>query len=195
MTQGRFAGARVLVTGGSRGIGAAVVMAFRDAGAHVAVGGRSPQSFRHFVDRHGGDRVMAATGDVGEPDGCRAVVDTAVAGLGGLDVLVNAAGIYWEAPFEAIDTDHWNATLAVNLGAPFFCSQAALPALRQSHGSIVNIASESGLIGFPGAAAYCAAKGGLVNLTRTLALELAPHVRVNAVCPGNVDTDMMREAG
>jgi len=184
----------VLVTGGSRGIGAAIAIAFRDQGARVAVGGRASNSFEQFVAKHGSHAVHPAIGDMGTRAGCTAAVGAALDALGGLDVLVNAAGVYSEVPVGDIGEAHWNEMIDVNLSGPFHCTQAALPALRKSRGNIVNIASESGMIGFRGAVAYCAAKGGVVNLTRALAIELVPDVRVNCVCPGNVDTDMMREA-
>jgi len=191
----RFQATRVLVTGGSRGIGAAIVRAFCAEGARVAVGARSMASIERFIAAHGNEGLIPAPGDVGDRDACRQMVHDAIAALGGLDVLVNAAGVYWEAAPEAIDAEHWDRTIAINLGGPFHCIQAALPALRESRGNVVSIASDAGLAGMAGAAAYCAAKGGLVNLTRALALDLVPDVRVNCVCPGNVDTEMLAEAG
>lgn len=190
-----FDGKRVLVTGGTRGIGAATVRRFLDAGAHVAIAGRSDASFDRWRDELRASNAVAVTGDIGRPDSCRKLVADAIDRLGGLDVLVNSAGVYEESPVAGIDEAHWTRAISVNLGGTFFCSQAALPALTESGGNIVNIASESGLVGYLNAAAYCAAKGGVVNLTKAMAWELAPAIRVNCVCPGNVDTDMMRGAG
>jgi NAD(P)-dependent dehydrogenase (short-subunit alcohol dehydrogenase family) len=119
-------------------------------------------------------------------------VRQAVGGLGGLDILVNSAGVGVDRPVEDSDEALWDAILDVNLKGTFFCCRAALGALRASRGNIVNIASDLGLMGAAGATVYCASKGGVVNLTRALALELAPEVRVNCVCPGYVDTDMVR---
>ncbi|MCC6002609.1 MAG: SDR family oxidoreductase [Pararhodobacter sp.] len=189
-----FTNSKVLVTGGAGGIGAATVAAFRNAGAQVALGTRSRAGFDAFVARHGDEGVIIAQGDLQTPEGCDAMVGAALQGLGGLDILVNAAGVYREAAVEQVDVVHWEQTLAINLTAPFFCTRAALPALRASGGSVVNIASDAGLMGQAMAAPYCAAKGGLVNMTRALALELAGQVRVNAVCPSNVDTAMIRSA-
>ena len=94
---------------------------------------------------------------------------------------------------EEIDEAFWDEMLAVNLKGTFFCIRWALAALRESKGNIVNVASDAGLMGDVGSGAvYCASKGGVVNMTRAMALELAPDVRVNSVCPGNVDTDMVR---
>jgi NAD(P)-dependent dehydrogenase (short-subunit alcohol dehydrogenase family) len=180
-----FDGKRILITGSSRGIGLAAARAFLDAGARVAINGRSQASVEAAIDSLGaGARLVAAPGDT--------VVGRATEALGGLDVLVNNAGVYAIRSVEETDEALWDAILDVGLKSAFFCSRAALPALRDGAGAIVNVSSSAGLMGFAGIAAYCAAKAGLVNLTRALALELAPDVRVNCVCPGPVDTDMGR---
>jgi len=186
-----FDGRRILVTGGARGIGAATVLAFRERGARVAVGARSAASYGAFLARHGDRGIVPAVGEVRNRAAAHAVVAAAVDALGGLDVLVNSAGIFVEAPVAEVTQEAWDDSLAVNLAGTFFCSQAALPALRASGGNVINVASDAGLIGYPMGCVYSAAKGGVVNLTRAMAVELAPAVRVNCVCPGNVETDMI----
>lgn len=188
-----FSGRRVLVTGGSRGIGRASARAFREAGARVAVNGRTAESTAAGIAAlGGGEGLVAAPGDVATVGGCEAAVGAALAALGGLDVLVTAAGICPHLPLDAVDEAAWDAVLDTNLKGTFFTIRAALPALRASGGNVVTIGSDAGLMGEAGLSVYCASKGGVVNLTRALALDLAPRVRVNCVCPGYVDTDMVR---
>ena len=192
-----FDGKRVLVTGGSRGIGRATARAFREAGARVAVNGRTAESTAEGIAALGGaslgdDGLIAAPGDVGTVAGCEAIVGAAIDALGGLDVLVNSAGVAKARTIENCDEALWDRIIDINLKGTFFCTRAALPALRESRGNIVNVASESGLVGNQNMSIYCASKGGVVLLTRALSLEFAPGVRINCVCPGYVDTDMVR---
>lgn len=190
-----FESKRVLVTGSSRGIGYAAAREFLDRGARVAVNGSTRESTEAAIKTlAAGDRVIAAPGDVGRVDGCKSVVNTAIAALGGLDILVNNAGVGEDASMEESDEALWDRTVNVNLKGTFFCSRAALEALRSDGGgaAIVNVASVAGLQGYDQNTVYCASKGGVVNLTRAMAVELAPTIRVNSVCPGYVDTDMIR---
>ena len=177
---GRFDGKIALVTGAASGIGAATAELFRREGATV-VG----------VDLTG-DGTDVLLGDVTDPVSVEGFVAEAVARHGGIDVLANVAGIIRMARIEDISLSAWQAHLAVNLTGPFLVSQAALPHLLDRRGSIVNVASIAGVKGQAYSAAYCASKGGLVLLTKSLALELAGRgVRVNCVCPGGVDTPLI----
>lgn len=190
----RFQGKRVLITGASRGIGLATAKAFLNEGATVAVNGRTEISTAQGIDTlGGGSDLVAAPGDVSTVSGCRAIVSTALDGLGGLDILINNAGVFFRGSIEETDEAMWDRVLDANLKGTFFCSRAALPALKASKGTIVNVASESGIRGYGDTSAYCASKGAVVNLTRSMAMELAPDIRVNSICPGVVETDMARE--
>jgi len=187
-----FTGKAVLVTGGTRGIGGATVSAFLAAGARVAVNGHTEESTRRAMGKLPAGAVAAA-GDIGTVAGCRAAVKAALDALGGLDILVNNAGVFREVLMEDCDEAFWDRTVDINLKGTFFASQAALPSLRQRRGNIVNVSSESGIMGSPRCTVYCASKGGVANLTRAMAIELAPTVRVNAVSPGPIETDMTRD--
>ena len=187
-----FEGKRVLVTGGSRGIGRATVEAFREAGARVAVNGRTAESTAEGIVAMGDDGLIAAPGDIGTVAGCEAAVGAALDAFGGLDVLVNSAGVAKARSVETCDEAFWDEVIDINLKGTFFCIRAAAAALRESRGSIVNVASTSGLTGDANLSTYCASKGGVVLLTKALSAEFAPDVRINCVCPGWVDTDMAK---
>ena len=184
---------RVLVTGASRGIGFEIARNFLDAGAKVAINGSTDESAAAAMERlKNYENAVAAPGNIATVAGCEQTVGTAVESFGGLDVLVNNAGVGAGRPIEDCDEAMWDAHCDVNLKGLFFCSRAALPELRKSKGNIVNIASDAGLMGVPGIVVYCGTKGGVVNMSKAMALEIAPDVRVNCVCPGYVDTDMIR---
>ncbi len=192
-----FEGKRVLVTGGSRGIGRATVEAFREAGARVAVNGRTAESTAEGIAAMGdggmgNDGLIAAPGDIGTVAGCEAAVGAALDAFGGLDVLVNSAGVAKARSLETCDEAFWDEVIDINLKGTFFCIRAATAALRESRGSIVNVSSTSGLTGDANLSTYCASKGGVVLLTKALSAEFAPEVRINCVCPGWVDTDMAK---
>ena len=177
----RFADKVVLVTGAASGIGAATVALFRAEGAHVL-----------GVDVNG-DGEDVVKGDVTDPESVRGFVDEAISRHGGIDVLANVAGMVRFSHVEQTTLADWQSHLDVNLTGPFLVSQAALPSLLERKGCIVNVASIAGLRGQPYTAAYCASKGGLVLLTKSMALELASRgVRVNAVCPSSVMTPLVQ---
>lgn len=193
MTRGRFAGRVVVVTGAARGVGRRSVELFLDEGAQVVA-----------VDQHGlelatlwneaGDRVERVTADISTIDGCEAAIATASERYGRLDVLFNNGGITVRAPLEATSDALWSEVLDTNLRSAFVCSRSAIPLLKQSHGVIVNNASINAIRGNLDLAAYSAAKGGLVAMTRALATEFATDgIRVNAICPGTLTTPMTDE--
>jgi len=184
-----FDGWKVLVTGASRGIGAACARALLDAGAQVALVGRDERALAAVAG--GSDRAVVLGADLGDRAARDAVVDRAVAALGGLDGLVLAAGIASHTPFEALDEDALRAQLELNLVAPLMMLRRALGPLRAGRGSAVLVGSTLADRPAPTTTAYAASKAGLHNATRQLAAELAP-VRVNCVSPGVVDTAMTR---
>jgi len=191
-----FLDKRILVTGGTRGIGRGIVEAFLGAQARVAVNGSTAESTANAIsDLGGGDRLIAAPGSVATVAGCRAIVEVATDSLGGLDVLVNNAGVVkFPQTLDRVEEADWDTIFDTNAKGVFFTTKFAAPHLRASKGSIVNIASISGIIADPVFSIYGASKAAVIHLTRYHALELGPDVRVNSVCPGLIETDMLRQA-
>jgi len=194
-TMNRFTSKRVLITGGTRGIGMAAAQAFLTEGAQVVISGSRQQSVDVAVEKLAAENanIAGVAGDVSVVAECEGIVRSAAKSMQGLDILINSAGVFQHAPMEETDEEVWNRIMDINVRGSYFCSRAAVALLRESGGSIVHLGSESGINGYSGSTAYCASKGAMVNLTRSMALELAPAIRVNIVCPGVVDTDMARE--
>jgi NAD(P)-dependent dehydrogenase (short-subunit alcohol dehydrogenase family) len=188
-------GTVALVTGASRGLGRASVLALAAAGADVALTGRAAGDLARVADeaRKHGVRAETYRADVRDAAEIEGMVEGALAAFGRIDVLVNNAGISGrEVPFLELNAADWDDVIAVDLRAPALCARAvARSMVTRRQGRIVNVASIGALMPLPSLSAYCAAKGGLVQLTRVMALELARHnVRVNAVCPGYFGTPM-----
>jgi NAD(P)-dependent dehydrogenase (short-subunit alcohol dehydrogenase family) len=190
---GALQGKVVLLTGAGRGIGRAIVLGFLNAGASVFAVARSGEELSALKAEAGEGRLEFAIADLADPKTPAMVVQRALDTFSVLDILVNNAGVGTAGsprPVAEFDDRFWDYTLAVNLTAPYLLSKAVIPhLLRQRRGRIINIASLASKIGLLHGAAYAASKHGLLGLTRTLAIELAPHnITVNAICPGAVRT-------
>lgn len=192
-------GAHAVVTGGSRGIGAACAIDLARVGARVTIMSRTPDALTSTGDeirRETGVEVGEVECDVTDAESVRVAFAQAVAKLGPVQILVNNAGGAESFSFAQTTRETWDRMLSLNLTSVFACTSEVLPAmLAAKQGRIVNIASTAGLRGYKTMSAYCAAKHGVIGLTRSLALETAKHgVTVNAVCPGYTDTDIIDDA-
>jgi 3-oxoacyl-[acyl-carrier protein] reductase len=193
-----LSGKVALVTGASRGIGAAVALKLASAGAAVAVNyAGSASAAQDVVDRitAAGGRAVALQADVGDSEAAAGLVESVLSELGGLDVVVNNAGITRDGLLMRMSDEDWSAVIATNLTGVFNVTRSASRHLmKQRSGSIVNITSVVGLVGNAGQVNYSAAKAGVVGLTKSVARELASRgVRANAIAPGFIETDMTAE--
>ncbi|KIH75888.1 NAD(P)-dependent dehydrogenase, short-chain alcohol dehydrogenase family [Geoalkalibacter ferrihydriticus] len=186
--------AAAIITGAARGIGRAVAEEFLRAGYQVMLAD---------LDEEGGHRVAAQLAEIGrvefvatdvsQPGEVERLVTSTAALFGGIDVLVNNAGIMIRKPLEELSFEEWQRVLAVNLTGPFLCARAAAPHLRARCGAIINIASTRALMSELHTEAYSASKGGLLALTHALALSLGPEIRVNGISPGWIDVSAGQE--
>jgi NAD(P)-dependent dehydrogenase (short-subunit alcohol dehydrogenase family) len=193
-----FDGKVIIVTGATSGIGRATAEAFGREAAAVVLVGRNEAALggvAHTVAADGG-RAVTCREDVTLADAAEKIVATAIGAFGGVDVLVNAAGVIASGTLGETSDATWEHMMAVNLTAPFRLMRAASPHLAARKGAVVNVSSVNGLRSFPGVLAYCVSKAGVDQLTRCAALEMAPlGVRVNAVNPGVTVTNLHRRSG
>ena len=199
MTRFDLKGKVALVTGGNGGIGLGIARALAEAGATLAIVGRSEEKSRNAAEGIAlatGAEVMALTADVGSEESAAAAVRGVTGRFGRLDILVNNAGITVRRPPQDLSLDDWHAVLNVNLDGPFLMARAAYPELKAAGGGkVINIGSIYSTFGASYASAYSASKGGLVQLTRSLALAWAPDkIQVNAILPGWFDTELTERA-
>lgn len=188
-----FSGKTILVTGATSGIGAATASAFAREGARVVLSGRNAAAGNTLRASLDGDGHLFMAADLGERNSARRLIGEVLRQVGTLDVLVNNAGVVHHSTVPQTSDSHWEETIAVNLNAVFYLCRAAIPAMiAAGGGAIVNVASTWGLVGAEQAAAYCASKGAVIQLTRSMAIDHARDgLRINAVAPGAVDTPML----
>jgi NAD(P)-dependent dehydrogenase (short-subunit alcohol dehydrogenase family) len=191
-----FDGKTVLITGAAKGIGHAVARRMAQDGARVAMIDRDGDALADAaaaLNQITPGSALALTADVSRSTEVTSAVASAVAHFGGIDVLVNNAGIHFARALDEYTDEEWQRIFAINVNGAFYVTRAALPALRRSRGSVVMVSSMTALVGQDRGAAYVASKGALVSMTKALALELAGDgIRVNCVCPAGVDTPLMR---
>jgi 3-oxoacyl-[acyl-carrier protein] reductase len=192
---GALEGQTAIVTGGASGIGEAIADAFASEGVQLLLADLDTDRLDAARRRYGdaGVRVATATVDVTDVEQTRAMVEQCLSELGGIDVLVNSAGVLNEVPLVEMDVSTWDEMIAVDLRSVFLCCRWTAPhMLSRGSGRIINIASQLGIKGGEGLVHYCAAKAGVIGLTKALARELAPHgVLVNAIAPGPIETPLV----
>jgi NAD(P)-dependent dehydrogenase (short-subunit alcohol dehydrogenase family) len=192
----RFAGMTVFITGAATGIGEACALRFSEEGADVVCFDLNEEENRNTAEKCStfGVRTLELTGDVTDRNAASGAIEKAMGSFGRIDVLICSAGLYTGAPLEEVSYEEWNRILDINLTGTFLFNQAVATVMKgQKSGSIINISSMAGKTSWPASAQYSASKSGVIGLTRSVAMELAPYgATCNAICPGNTITAMVK---
>ncbi|HVN93364.1 MAG TPA: SDR family oxidoreductase [Terracidiphilus sp.] len=191
----RLSGKVAIITGGASGIGRTTALLFAREGAAVAIADVNAQAGDQVLGEitGSGGRAFFQTADVSQAEDCRNLVKRTLAEFGKIDILFNNAGIIRRAHILELNEDDWDRVMAVNVKSIYLLSREVIPHMeKQGAGSIINTASGWGLAGGARAAVYCASKGAVVLLTKAMAIDHGPHIRVNCICPGDTDTGMLR---
>lgn len=189
-----MAGKAALITGAAGGLGRATALALAKAGANICICDRDAAGLAETdtLVKELGRQCEVVAADLSVPQNCHDVVATAAERFGRLDALCNVAGVIFFNHSTEMSVEQWNTTLAVNLSAPFFLSQAAIPYLLEANGAIVNVSSSASFVGEAYAAAYCASKAAITQLTKAMAMEyMHKPIRINAIAPGGMMTNIM----